>query len=161
MNVDQQAFKGGKIEPPFPLPFVSRKALKRVKNPLPKPESCRYCGPDTPVFLGHHDEIYGRAYGDWPYLYLCENCEAYVGLHPFTDIPLGTLADGSLRKARKTNKAKFIALQKKRAWNRSEAYKWLASQLGIKVDECHWGWFEADQCIEAGYACAKELEQQP
>jgi hypothetical protein len=159
MSIDQRAFKVDKIEPPHPLPFVSRKALKRVKNPLPAPETCRYCGPNTPVFLGHHDEIYGRAYGEWPYLYLCENCEAYVGLHPFTDIPLGTLANAELRQARKANKAKFITLQRAKSWSRSRAYQWLADQMGIKVEECHWGWFEIGQCEQAGDICNLELER--
>ena len=159
MRPDQRAFKVDKIDPPFPLPFISRKALKRVKNPLPAPATCRYCGPSTPVFLGHHDEIYGRAYGEWPYLYLCENCEAYVGLHPFTDIPLGTLANAELRQARKTNKAKFIALQRAKSWSRSRAYQWLADHMGIKVEECHWGWFEVEQCERAGEICNLELER--
>lgn len=158
MIVDQRAFKADNIEPPHPLPFVSRKALKRVKNPLPAPESCRYCGPKTPVFLAHHEEVYGRAYGEWPYLYLCENCGAYVGLHPFTDIPLGTLADADLRQARKANKAKFINLQRAKSWSRSRAYKWLAGQMGIKIEECHWGWFERRECEKAGQICERECE---
>lgn len=157
--IDQRAFKADNIDPPFPLPFVSRKALKRVKNPLPTPETCRYCGPNTPVFLGHHDEVYGRAYGDWPYLYLCESCNAYVGLHPFTDIPLGTLADATLREARKVNKAKFITLQRSKSWSRTRAYSWLAGKMGINVNSCHWGWFEIDQCKKAGKLCDQELSK--
>ncbi len=42
---------------------------------------------------------------DWPWVYICEGCGSYVGMHPFTDIPLGTLADAATREARKECKA--------------------------------------------------------
>ena len=160
MNIDPRALSGKKLDPPHPLPFVSRRALKRVKNPLPIPETCRYCGPKTPVFIGHHEEVYGygRSYGDWPYVYLCENCGAYVGLHPATDIPLGTLADAELRQARKENKGAFMALIKGYVMSRTEAYQWLADRLGIPVSECHWGWFDLEQCRRAGEICRAHLE---
>lgn len=161
MNIDLRVVLTEKIEPPFPLPHVSRKALRRVKNPLPIPETCRYCGPRTPVFPAHHEEVYGygRSYGEWPYVYLCESCGAYVGLHPHTDLPLGTLADKDLRKARKQNKAKFNRLMTQAMLSRSEAYQWLAEAMSIPAAECHWGWFEIEQCEQAGRLCEQRLNE--
>lgn len=157
-NLDARAFNQEMLEPPHPLPLVSRKALKRVKNPLPVPESCRYCGPKSPVFIGRHAEVYGgRSFGEWPYVYLCESCGAYTGLHPFTDIPVGTLADESLRWARRDNKRHFHTVMDIKGMKRKEAYQWLAGELGIPVSECHWGWFEVDTCQRAGDICKRTL----
>ncbi|WP_074139080.1 zinc-finger-containing protein [Enterobacter kobei] len=129
----------------------SRKATARVKNPLPVPCSCRFCSGH--VRVGTHEEVYGRDYGDWPYVYLCESCRAYVGMHPFTSIPLGTLADQRTRDARKKCKPAFERLWKSGRMTRSEAYEWLAGKLGIPVGECHFGWFTPEQCEEAERIC--------
>ncbi len=160
MTVDPRAYSDEKLEPPHPLPFVSRKALKRVKSPMPIPETCRYCGPKTQVFIGHHEEVYGygRSYGDWPYVYLCENCGAYVGLHPATDLPLGTLANAELRQARKAHKPAFQAMMARLQLSRSEAYRLLADEMGIPIEHCHWGWFEIEDCERAGAICAAKME---
>jgi len=130
----------------------SRKATARVKDPLPTPCQCHYCL--DVVEIRHHDDIYGRAYGEWPWAYVCVNCGAYVGMHPFTAIPLGTLADKATRDARKTCKPAFERLWKSGKMNRSEAYQWLAKKLGITVDKCHWGMFDAATCIRARDLCA-------
>ena len=156
-GADPRAFSESRITPVPPLPHISRKALRRVKNPLPVPKDCRYCGMD--VELVNHAEIYGREYGDWPYAYLCRGCLAYVGLHPHTDIPLGTLADRYLRSARKAHKQYFQTLQRKTEWSRKEAYAFLANAMEIPVAECHWGWFEIKQCEQAGAICRDKLEE--
>ncbi len=78
----------------------SPSAMEKVKDPLPVPNFCVHCG--SPVRPGTHAEIYdGRSFGVWPHVYLCENkeCGAYVGLHPFTNIPLGHLATEAERAA--------------------------------------------------------------
>lgn len=149
--MDPRANNPETIVPPAPLPHVSRRALQRVRDYMPPPTICRYCG--GPVRLINHREIYGREYSEWPYLYDCRACDAYVGLHPKTDLPLGTLANAELRNARKTHKAKFIALTKKHGWDRKKAYSWLAGKMGIDKSVCHWGWFDADQCLKAGELC--------
>lgn len=158
MSIDPRAHSECKLLAPKPLPYVSRKALKRVKNPLPAPTECPYCGPGSRVFLVNNSAIYnGRSYGDWPFAYLCRSCGAYVGLHPDTDLPLGTLADRELRLARSENKAHFNALMKKLGLSRNEAYQSLAEQMGISVEDCHWGWFDLDQCKRAGRICQENL----
>lgn|GEM_PF-343939 len=156
-NVDPRANSPEKISLPqapwYPLPYISRRALKRVKDPLPAPETCRYCGPEFPVSLVNNEEIYGREYGDWPYAYLCANCDSYVGLHPGTDLPVGTLANRALREARKTNKAVFHSMMKRLGMSRTSAYETLAHELGIPPAECHWGWFDLERCDKAGQIC--------
>lgn len=148
MPTDARALSTKPLVAPAPLPYVSRRALRRVKNPLPAPTCCPYC--EGPVALVSNAEVYGREYGAWPYLYLCRACDAYVGLHPDTDIPLGKLADRELREARKESKGVFQSLSARQGWSRTEAYKWLADRMGIPVGECHFGWFDLERCEQAG-----------
>lgn len=125
----------------------SRRATARVKAPLPAPTNCPHCAGD--VKLVQNDVIYGSCYGEWPWAFLCQNqrCAAYVGLHPFTGIPLGTLATAPIRNARKRAKAVFNPLWESGGMSRDEAYAWLAGALGIdNVDHCHIGWFDVEQC---------------
>jgi hypothetical protein len=73
-------------------------------------------------------------------------------MHPFTNIPLGTLADGPTRQARKRCKEPFESLHRSGRMTRSEAYSKLAKKLGIPVEQCHFGWFDAAQCKRAAEA---------
>lgn len=156
MTIDPRANSEQKIDAPWPLPHVSRRALKRCKDSLPPPTECRYCTGNVEIVS--NSRVYGREYGDWPYLYLCECCGAYVGLHPDTDLPLGTLADGELREARKTNKAHFVELMRVGRNSRKSQYQWLAKRLSIPASECHWGMFDIDMCEQAGLICRQQLD---
>ncbi|WP_349010536.1 zinc-finger-containing protein [Photorhabdus bodei] len=132
----------------------SKRAILKVKNPLPPPTICNYCG--SSVKISHHKEIYnGKSFGNWPWAYLCNCCGAYVGMHPFTNIPLGTLADAETRNARKQCKPYFERLWKFNGaiFSRNDAYNWLANKLGIKTSECHFGWFDIDTCHRAKEIC--------
>jgi hypothetical protein len=148
MNAMQTAFAGAGVKPkrdPITPWNPSRRAIKRVTNPLPAPIECRLCS--SKVDLVKNSEIYnGREYGEWPWAYLCRGCGAYVGLHPFTAIPLGTLADIATREARMQAKDAFNPLWQSGGMTRSDAYSWLAAQLGIAVGECHIGWFDIAAC---------------
>lgn len=125
----------------------SRRATARVKDSLPAPAVCPHCGGE--VRIVHHDEVYGRSYGEWPWLYLCTGCRAYVGMHPFTNIPLGTLASEELRRARVQCKQPFEVLWRSGKMTRDDAYQQLAAQMGLTAAECHFGLFNIDQCRTA------------
>jgi hypothetical protein len=125
----------------------SKRALKRVLNPITVPTLCPYC--HSSVVIKSNEFVYGKPYGEWPWLYLCTDasCRAYVGMHPFTHIPLGTLADAKTREARKLTKALFQQVWGKPGQMvRSEAYDWLAVKLNIPVAACHFGWFNIETC---------------
>lgn len=155
MPIDPRAFSDEKLVPPAPLPYISRKALKRVKDAAPIPDACQHCGDE--VKLVNHAEIYGREYGDWPYAYRCTGCGAYIGVHPNTDIPLGTLANYEMREARKRGKKVFMALRGRFNNNRGAMYQWLAREMGIPESECHWGMFSVERCRQAQRICNKAL----
>lgn len=139
----------------------SRGATARVKNPLPAPTICPFC--DSAVELVNNSVIYGgRSYGEWPWAYRCmdDECDSYVGLHPFTAIPLGTLANAPMRQARKQAKAAFNPLWQRSGpgkMSRSEAYSWLASQLRIEdANTCHIGWFDIETCARVVEVCRRK-----
>lgn len=133
----------------------SRKATARVKDVLPTPEVCPHC--TGKVGIVKNDVIYGRLYGKWPWVYRCENeaCDSYVGMHPFTNIPLGTLANAATREARKQAKGAFNSLWQRRGMDRSQGYNWLASCLNIPWSECHFGWFDIAMCQRVIEVCKK------
>lgn len=140
--------------PPSPW-NPSTRASARVKDPLPVPETCPHCAGG--VELVNNAAIYGRSYGEWPWVYHCTRCDAYVGLHPFTSIPLGTLATKPIREARKQAKAAFNPLWRsgKGSISRSGAYAWLAGELGMPPNQCHIGWFGVEQCQAVVEACRR------
>ena len=154
----QQALVGAGMVKPRTGPVTpqnpSRSATARVKNPLPAPTNCPHCA--SAVELVNNSEIYGRSYGEWPWAYRCtdDDCDSYVGLHPFTSIPLGTLANAELRKARKDAKAAFNPIWQSGEMTRSEAYGWLAGALRIEnAEECHIGWFDLVMCRQVTRQC--------
>jgi hypothetical protein len=149
--IDSRADSPTPLTPPPPLPFVSRRALRRVKDTQPIPTQCHYC--QGAVSLESNAVVYRKEYGDWPYLYLCDGCGAYVGLHPGTDLPLGTLADKVLRIARTEGKREFIRFYQANDWDRNKAYHWLARTMAIPRSHCHWGWFNIEQCEQAHALC--------
>ncbi|MCP9270307.1 DUF3268 family zinc-finger domain-containing protein [Xenorhabdus sp. XENO-1] len=42
---------------------------------------------------------------------------------------------------------------RQRNLERTEAYRWLANQLEISFNECHFGWFDTDMCQRATDIC--------
>lgn len=160
MTLDPRMHNLEPITPTPPLPYVSRRALARVKHPLPRPLLCDYCS--GPVRLISNSEIYGTEYGDWPYAYACSSCDAYVGLHNDTDLPLGTMADKETRDARKLAKEPFqklwmIGNRDGRYARRTKAYAWLASAIQIPAEECHFSMFDQERAEQAHRLCQNLL----
>lgn len=156
LGIDPRATSPRKLRARPPLPFVSRRALARVKDRIEPPTECPFCG--GRVELVTHERIYGRPYGSWPYAYACirRACGAYVGLHPQTDLPLGTLADRATREARKAAKEPFLRIVRERfEGDRTAAYQWLSRLLGIEESACHFGLFSVEQCRMAENAIAR------
>jgi len=116
-----------------------------VKTPAPP---CTYCGRDTEPVTGK--KVYPHIQHEdlWPGKYwLCEYCNAYVGCHADSDIPLGTPANGELRRARTKAHKQFDKLW--RGANKSprkQIYESLAHHLGIPTEKCHIGMFDLKQC---------------
>lgn len=114
--------------------------------------NCRYCL--KPAKLVDSAVVYGgRSFGN---IWLCEPCDAYVGVHKNSkeQLPLGRLANSELRGWRKKAHAVFDPMWKRKMEKekcsqrqaRTAGYKWLADQLDIRFKDCHIAEFEVDEC---------------
>lgn len=111
---------------------------------------CPYCG--HPPMLA--DSPFGKR---WE----CTPCEAYVGTHKGTEIPLGSLADPKLRERRTDVHQYFDQLWRRKmrrdgVWKseaRAAAYEWLAGEMGLEMIECHIGMMDLEECALAIKLC--------
>jgi hypothetical protein len=116
---------------------------------------CPYCGEPSKLVGGdavypHRQDLYSKKF------YLCRPCDAYVGCHPNSETPLGRLANAELRRAKMATHRAFDPLWKEHGMRRSEAYQWLAEQLGIPAEECHVGMFDVARCNQAIEVCNRK-----
>lgn len=121
---------------------------KRFPDWRDPPRQCDCCGAERIVLTGN-ERVYGRPYGAWPFVYFCEACGAYTGLHPKSVFPLGTLADAATREARSQVHAVFDRLWVKQVLSRRDAYASLADKMGIPVAACHIAMFDRARCEQA------------
>lgn len=106
---------------------------------------CPYCGDWSTLVTGkviypHRPDLYYKRF------YLCAPCDAYVGCHDHNKMPLGTLANATLRGLRKRAHATFDPIWKTGKMNRTQAYYWLADKMGLKSNDCHIAKFSEAQC---------------
>lgn len=114
------------------------------------PTRCNICG--GRVTYGSNARVYGKEYGSG-YCYLCKRCGAYVGTHkPRPREALGLLADKPMRTWKKLCHTLFDPLwqgKPKAHKKRNDLYNWLASEMKIPVEDCHFGYFSLDQLRRA------------
>lgn len=114
------------------------------------PTTCNLCG--GPVVYCSNARVYGREYGSG-YCYLCQSCGAYVGTHkPRPKEALGLLADEPMRTGKKMCHAIFDAFwmgKPKSRKKRKDLYRWMAREMDIPVEDCHFGHFDIHQLRQA------------
>lgn len=122
---------------------------------------CPYCKGRAQLLNGV--ELYGEHREDLreKKFWACRPCGAWVGCHPGTERPLGTLAHKLLRQMRSKAHAMFDPLWKSEPHKRSQRYKWLADRLGIHPDNCHIGQFDMAQCRKVIALCKALKELRP
>lgn len=107
-----------------------------------EPPICPYCG--ASAVLRDSSEVYHKSFGK---VWVCSNypkCNAYVGCHANTNIPLGSLANRKLRYLRLECHRKFDKLWKNGKMHRITAYE-LLSRI-FKIEKPHIGDFTEEQC---------------
>lgn len=115
--------------------------------------TCPYCSAlaklvDGRTVYPHRDDLAIKMF------WRCGPCDAWVGCHPGTTVPLGRLANAELRAAKQAAHAAFDPLWKAKArienipkgQARGAGYAWLAAQLGIDRAKCHIGEFDVETC---------------
>lgn len=115
---------------------------------------CDYCQQEAELVYGdviypHRQDLHLKRF------WRCKPCQAYVGCHKFTEEPLGRLANTELRKMKMEAHSAFDPIWRgsKGKTTRSEAYAWLADQLGIPFPECHIGMFDVEMCRKVIEVC--------
>ena len=122
---------------------------KRAQHNAPR---CPYCG--SHAVLKSADGIY-RDNERNTMLYVCSRypvCDSYVRVHPGTKIPMGTMANRELRVLRNEAHRAFDRLHKRGLMTREDAYRWLASVLGVPMGQAHIG------CL-GEYYCRRVIEE--
>jgi hypothetical protein len=106
---------------------------------------CPNCG--GPARLTDSAEVYhGRSYGP---AYVCVKypaCDSYVGCHPNTEVPLGTLAGPELRRARNAAHRAFDGWWRGGGLRRSDAYRMLAERMGMTRKQAHIALMSEGEC---------------
>lgn len=95
-------------------------------------------------------------------IYLCELCEAWVGVHKGTDKALGRLANKELRQWKREAHKYFDPMWQKKMVQgftkskaRHMAYRWLAGEMGLCIKVAHIGMFDVDQCKKVVELCKR------
>lgn len=107
---------------------------------------CPYCNKKAAFVTGevvypHRNDLHEK------WFYLCRVCDAYVGCHVGSGIPLGRLANSELRKAKQAAHEAFDILWKETPiMSRKAAYVWLSAELSLSLDKTHIGMFDVNQC---------------
>ena len=125
---------------------------------------CPYCKAKTSFV--NSNLIYQQSYG---MIYICFECDAYVGCHKGTDKSKGSLANRSLRKLRNKAhsvfdplwKAKMIRDGCSQSKARNAAYDWLSRELGIQRELTHIAMFDDQQCHSVIELCSQFYKRKP
>lgn len=130
-------------------------------------QTCTYC--NKPTTYVDSSVIYGKSYG---MIYLCQPCDAYVGVHKGTNKALGILANSELRHYKKEAHFYFDQIAKtgliNKIWeeyipnlgNRNKAYLWLSKKMKIEKEYCHIGMFNIEQCKQVIQISKLVIKQQ-
>ena len=119
-----------------------QKSVKHKKQLL-----CPYCGAQALLREGSFlfEDVYVKN------LYVCvryPECDSYVTAHDSSKKPMGSLANGSLRKKRILAHQEFDQLWNGNApvFTRKQAYNWLSDKLGGHVQHIHVGSMGEGMC---------------
>lgn len=82
-----------------------------------------------------------------------------VGCKPGTFIPMGELADKETRALRILAHRAFDPIWRKNYMNRNQAYNWLAKQLNISYNICHFSLMSKENLIKSKIYCDQYLAE--
>lgn len=103
-------------------------------------------------------EVYGKSYGKK--IYRCPiHLNMRVGSHS-DGRPYGSLADYSTSSFRHKLHLVFDPIWQSGIMTRNEAYEWLAGEMGLTRETCHFGMFDENQCNRAMYFIQRFIEKQ-
>lgn len=116
---------------------------------------CPYCG--AQAFLRPASVVHKERAKEGQFLYVCSrypHCDAYVGTHARTHLPMGTLANGELRHKRIEAHRAFNLLWQSGMMEKWQAYKWMQAKFSLRSDQAHIALFSAYMCDQLIDACS-------
>lgn len=136
--------------------------LEKGSEPMVKRVNihCQYCGSKAVLRSATAVHV-GNRRGDG-YVYVCARypfCDSYVGVHPDTRKPMGTLANRALREKRVKAHRAFNQLWEYGYMTKKEAYHWLQLLFGLPEDMAHIAQFSDYRCEKLICACQSFLSQ--
>ena len=123
---------------------VCTSEVKQMKKP--KIIRCPYCG--GTAILRDASFVYGT-HSHGGQVYVCSHypsCNSYVGVHPGTKIPKGTLANRELRQKRIQAHRIFDQIWQQGILSKPEAYRWVADKFCLTDKQAHIGQFSNYMC---------------
>lgn len=123
---------------------------------------CPYCSTSSKMITGRsmypgRKDLWNRTF------YHCAPCDAHVGTHQGTKLPLGRLANAELRAAKQQAHAAFDPIWRrlideghKKSLARAAAYRWLTTTLRLQRGECHIGMFDLSLCRQVIEVCQQD-----
>ena len=119
---------------------------------------CPYCG--RTAVLRKASYVHKNA-SDRDFLYVCSgypDCDAYVGVHTGTKLPMGTLADAKLRRKRIETHQVFDAIWQNGILTKKDAYRWMGDIFCLTTAQAHIGHFSHYYCDRLMDASRKVLQ---
>jgi hypothetical protein len=126
---------------------VKRRKVKHRSAKHKKQILCPYCG--AQALLREGSFLFEDVYVN--HLYVCvryPECDSYVAAHDISKKPMGSLANGALRKKRLHAHLYFDRLWKvaNPVFTRNQAYRWLDDKFGGSVRQIHIGGMGEGMC---------------
>lgn len=90
------------------------------------------------------------------HLYVCARypqCDSYVSAHKKTLLPMGTLANASLRRKRILAHRSFNRLWEEGPMKKWQAYQWMQAKLALPCDQAHIAMMSEYMCDQLIAAC--------
>ena len=120
---------------------------------------CPYCRAKATLHPASY--VYGESAIPGNYLYVCDRypaCDAYVGAHKKSKLPMGSLANGDLRHKRIEAHKAFNWLWKSGLMTRNQAYIWMQAKLGLNKQQAHIAKFSDYMCEQLISICSEAKE---
>ena len=117
---------------------------------------CPYCG--AKAVLRPSEVVHQNRARPGQRLYVCARfpqCNAYVGAHEGTLLPMGTLANRNLRNKRILAHRAFNRLWESGTMKKWQAYKWMQAKFGLNHDQAHIAMFSELRCDQLIAECDK------
>ena len=121
--------------------------------------NCPYCG--APAICRPSSMVHGgNTWQNDTFLYVCSRwpeCDSYVTAHKYSLIPMGSMANKSLRSKRMQAHRAMDELRRCRHMDTWAVYVWIQMKMDLPPDKAHIGMFSEEMCDRLISICRASL----